>query len=471
MALGLLGAPLLRSGARRRVPASRMAVRRVVRDRAAARDRLAGVRARRAGAPARRGRARSRGARPRARRAPLRCGAVGPCWARRDCGAVRADRLPRGHYAALPAARRAAARARRRPRHRASGARHGRAQSLGSYGHPRDTSPTLRRPRPRGRTIRRRHGALHVVAAFARVALHRPLSVQPRRAWRSRRSSTAASRRSPRFSRPAATKPSASRRIPGSATASGPRGDSSSRMDRGSRSAASAASRSGARTPRPRRADKGGAAVGVCGMAARAASGRAPELRVSELPRGALPLPPATERIPRPLHGRAAGELRRISLDILGQQFGGPSVDATVVGDAARDMYDGGVAYTDALLRRVVDALRDSGRLDRTILVVLADHGEILGGTAASSATGRRSISRFSACRCSCAIRRASGRHTRRGARLDARRVCHHPRPRGDRSATHAPSGLARERWKRWRRRTHLLRARRAVGARRACRP
>lgn len=72
-------------------------------------------------------------------------------------------------------------------------------------------------------------------------------------------------------------------------------------------------------------------------------------------------------------------ELRRVSLDILGQQFGGPNVDAAAVGDVARDMYDGGVAYTDALLRRVVDALRDSGRLDRTVLVVLADHGEILG--------------------------------------------------------------------------------------------
>ena len=44
-----------------------------------------------------------------------------------------------------------------------------------------------------------------------------------------------------------------------------------------------------------------------------------------------------------------------------------------------RALYDGGVAYTDALLRRVVDALRESGTLDRTILVVLADHGELLG--------------------------------------------------------------------------------------------
>jgi arylsulfatase A-like enzyme len=76
---------------------------------------------------------------------------------------------------------------------------------------------------------------------------------------------------------------------------------------------------------------------------------------------------------------RPAPELREISLAILGQQFGGPDVDAAAVGEPARDLYDGGVAYTDALLRSVVDALRAAGTLDRTVLVVLADHGEILG--------------------------------------------------------------------------------------------
>ncbi len=76
---------------------------------------------------------------------------------------------------------------------------------------------------------------------------------------------------------------------------------------------------------------------------------------------------------------RSAGELRRISLDILGQQFGGPDVDARAVGEPARDLYDGGVAYTDALLSRVALELRASGTLDRTVLVVLADHGEVLG--------------------------------------------------------------------------------------------
>jgi arylsulfatase A-like enzyme len=45
----------------------------------------------------------------------------------------------------------------------------------------------------------------------------------------------------------------------------------------------------------------------------------------------------------------------------------------------ARDMYDGGVLYTDELLGRIVEAIRARGALDETILIVLADHGEILG--------------------------------------------------------------------------------------------
>ena len=43
------------------------------------------------------------------------------------------------------------------------------------------------------------------------------------------------------------------------------------------------------------------------------------------------------------------------------------------------DMYDAGISYSDQLLQRVVAALRRSARLDRTLLVVLADHGEMIG--------------------------------------------------------------------------------------------
>jgi arylsulfatase A-like enzyme len=41
--------------------------------------------------------------------------------------------------------------------------------------------------------------------------------------------------------------------------------------------------------------------------------------------------------------------------------------------------YDAGIAYADGLLGRVVDALVRRGALDRTIVVVLADHGALLG--------------------------------------------------------------------------------------------
>jgi arylsulfatase A-like enzyme len=76
---------------------------------------------------------------------------------------------------------------------------------------------------------------------------------------------------------------------------------------------------------------------------------------------------------------RAYAELRAISLDLMGQQFGGAGRSAEEAGGPARDMYDGGVVHSSRLLGRVVEALRARGTLDRTVLVVLADHGEILG--------------------------------------------------------------------------------------------
>ena len=80
-----------------------------------------------------------------------------------------------------------------------------------------------------------------------------------------------------------------------------------------------------------------------------------------------------TERSPR--------ELRRISLEAFGAQFGrelSPEEVERAVGPV-RDMYDAGILYSDHLLSRLVEALRRAGRLDNTILVVLADHGEMLG--------------------------------------------------------------------------------------------
>ena len=46
---------------------------------------------------------------------------------------------------------------------------------------------------------------------------------------------------------------------------------------------------------------------------------------------------------------------------------------------AGRAPYDAEVAYTDAMLGRLLDRLRAAGALDRTLIVVTADHGESLG--------------------------------------------------------------------------------------------
>ncbi len=76
---------------------------------------------------------------------------------------------------------------------------------------------------------------------------------------------------------------------------------------------------------------------------------------------------------------RAYGDLRRISIALTGQQFGGKGLPVEEASGPAKDMYDGGIVYSNQLLARVVEALRVRGLLDQTVLVVLADHGEILG--------------------------------------------------------------------------------------------
>jgi len=53
--------------------------------------------------------------------------------------------------------------------------------------------------------------------------------------------------------------------------------------------------------------------------------------------------------------------------------------DGRVDAARVRDLYDGEVRYADAEIGRVLDALRASGELERTIVIVTADHGESLG--------------------------------------------------------------------------------------------
>jgi len=76
---------------------------------------------------------------------------------------------------------------------------------------------------------------------------------------------------------------------------------------------------------------------------------------------------------------RSRAELRAASMTLFAAQFGAQVDDPAGLAPAATDMYDAGVLYADHLLGRVVDALRRHGSLERTIVVVLADHGEMLG--------------------------------------------------------------------------------------------
>lgn len=48
-------------------------------------------------------------------------------------------------------------------------------------------------------------------------------------------------------------------------------------------------------------------------------------------------------------------------------------------GEEERDKYDGAMAYIDAEIGRLTAALRSRGELDRTLLVITSDHGELFG--------------------------------------------------------------------------------------------
>lgn len=45
----------------------------------------------------------------------------------------------------------------------------------------------------------------------------------------------------------------------------------------------------------------------------------------------------------------------------------------------ARDLYDGAIAYMDREVNRILDALRNKGILDSTLVIVTSDHGELFG--------------------------------------------------------------------------------------------
>jgi arylsulfatase A-like enzyme len=82
-----------------------------------------------------------------------------------------------------------------------------------------------------------------------------------------------------------------------------------------------------------------------------------------------------------PFTQRSPQELRSVSLEVLGAQFGRSMQPAEIEAATAPsiDMYDAGVLYSDHLLSRAVEALRKAGTLDNTVVVVLADPGEMVG--------------------------------------------------------------------------------------------
>ncbi len=73
--------------------------------------------------------------------------------------------------------------------------------------------------------------------------------------------------------------------------------------------------------------------------------------------------------------------LSDVSQTAFGVQFGRQLTDAerAQVQQPLLDMYDGGVKYTDKLVGDVIRLFRERGTLDDTIVIVVGDHGEMMG--------------------------------------------------------------------------------------------
>jgi arylsulfatase A-like enzyme len=127
--------------------------------------------------------------------------------------------------------------------------------------------------------------------------------------------------------------------------------------------------------------DKGGAAVATTletWLASRPPDDR-PAFTIVDFSEAGFPYDRVPDDVLARFTSRSRRALRAVSMQIMAAEVdGAPPNDAETIAQATA-MYDAGVAHADALLGRVVDALRRRGTLDRTILVVLADHGELLG--------------------------------------------------------------------------------------------
>jgi arylsulfatase len=97
--------------------------------------------------------------------------------------------------------------------------------------------------------------------------------------------------------------------------------------------------------------------------------------------------PPAEERVfrsaapdPVPAHPRPVpGELHAPFLALYNVPPEARLSEELVDAARVRDLYDAEVRYADREIGRLLDALRASGALERTLVIVTADHGESLG--------------------------------------------------------------------------------------------
>lgn len=77
--------------------------------------------------------------------------------------------------------------------------------------------------------------------------------------------------------------------------------------------------------------------------------------------------------------GDVPGEIQRFTVADYNVPPGCKMEDGRIDAARVRDLYDGEVRNVDAEIGRLLDALRASGELERTLVVVSADHGESLG--------------------------------------------------------------------------------------------
>lgn len=128
--------------------------------------------------------------------------------------------------------------------------------------------------------------------------------------------------------------------------------------------------------------DKGGAAVveSFGRWAARTPADARPQFVFLNFIEAHFPYHQLPDEYLRAFTSAPHAELRQVSMELLATQFGGPPpADPARASELAMDMYDGGILYTDTLLGRIVEAIRARGTLDRTLLIVMSDHGELIG--------------------------------------------------------------------------------------------